>query len=89
VHLDNDGNLLIDARDTWTVYKVNRTTGAIMWRLGGKNSSFAVQAAPGQQLDNAGEIFSRQHDPEAWAAARTPFSTTTRPAHPTLGTAAA
>jgi hypothetical protein len=25
VHLDTDGNLLIDARDTWTTYKVNRT----------------------------------------------------------------
>ena len=24
VHLDTDGNLLIDARDTWTTYKVNR-----------------------------------------------------------------
>ena len=24
VHLDSDGNLLIDARDTWTTYKVNR-----------------------------------------------------------------
>ena len=27
VHLDTDGNLLIDARDTWTTYKVNRFTG--------------------------------------------------------------
>jgi hypothetical protein len=29
VHLDSDGNLLIDARDTWTTYKVNRSTGDI------------------------------------------------------------
>ena len=28
VHLDTDGNLLIDARDTWTTYKVNRHSGA-------------------------------------------------------------
>jgi arylsulfotransferase ASST len=27
VHVDADGSLLVDARDTWTVYKVNRTTG--------------------------------------------------------------
>jgi hypothetical protein len=65
IHLDTDGNLLIDARDTWTTYKVNRYSGNIIWQLGGKDSSFALQAAPGQTLDNADEIFSWQHDPEA------------------------
>jgi Arylsulfotransferase (ASST) len=65
IHLDTDGNLLIDARDTWTTYKVNRYSGNIIWQLGGKDSSFALQAAPGQTLDNANEIFSWQHDPEA------------------------
>jgi hypothetical protein len=63
VHLDSDGNLLIDARDTWTTYKVNRRTGAIIWRLGGKDSSFKLQAAPGQALNSAGDIFAWQHDP--------------------------
>ena len=65
VHLDTDGNLLIDARNTWTTYKVNRRTGDIVWRLGGKDSSFALQAAPGQVLDSAGELFAWQHDPQA------------------------
>jgi len=65
VHLDTDGNLLIDARDTWTTYKVNRLTGKIIWQLGGKNSSFSLEAAPGQVLDSANEIFAWQHDPEA------------------------
>ena len=65
VHLDTDGNLLIDARNTWTTYKVNRWTGNIIWRLGGKDSSFTPAAAPGQVLDSAGEIFAWQHDPEA------------------------
>jgi uncharacterized membrane protein YgcG len=64
VKLDTDGNLLIDARDTWTTYKVSLATGNIIWQLGGKDSSFALQAAPGQTLDSAGEIFSWQHDPE-------------------------
>jgi len=36
-----------------------------MWELGGKQSSFKLQAAPGQTLDQDGEIFSWQHDPEA------------------------
>jgi hypothetical protein len=64
VHLTRDRNLLIDARDTWTTYKVSRRTGHIIWQLGGKASSFALQAAPGQVLDSAGEIFAWQHDPE-------------------------
>jgi hypothetical protein len=65
VHLDGDGNLLIDARDTWTTYNVNRSTGDVLWQLGGKASSFTVKAAPGQSLDSAGEIFAWQHDPES------------------------
>jgi Arylsulfotransferase (ASST) len=65
VHIDTDGNLLIDARDTWTTYKVNRSTGRLIWQLGGKASSFALRAAPGQTLNDAGDIFAWQHDPEA------------------------
>jgi Arylsulfotransferase (ASST) len=65
VHLDAQGNLLIDARDTWATYDVNRFTGKINWILGGKDSTFTEQAAPGQTLDSAGEIFAWQHDPEA------------------------
>jgi hypothetical protein len=64
VHIASDGNLLIDARDTWTTYKVSRHAGSIIWRLGGKDSSFKVRAASGQVLDSAGELFAWQHDPE-------------------------
>ncbi|HEU0250177.1 MAG TPA: arylsulfotransferase family protein, partial [Solirubrobacteraceae bacterium] len=64
VKLDTDGNLLIDARDTWTTYKVDRRSGRILWQLGGKASSFKLQAAPGQSLNEAGDIFAWQHDPE-------------------------
>ena len=65
VHLDTDGNLLVSSRNTWTVYKVSRPTGKISWELGGKQSSFKLEAATGQVLDSAGEIFAWQHDPEA------------------------
>jgi hypothetical protein len=65
VHLDTDGNLLIDARDTWTTYKVARHSGNVIWQLGGKASSFTLQAAPGQKLNNAGQFFAWQHDPVA------------------------
>ncbi len=56
VKLDTDGNLLISSRHTWTVYKVNRTTGAIIWRLGGKKSDFTL---------GPGLPFAWQHDVEA------------------------
>jgi Arylsulfotransferase (ASST) len=68
VHLDVDGNLLVGSRHTWAVYKVNRHTGQLIWELGGKQSSFTLQAAPGQVLDSAGEIFAWQHDPEGLGA---------------------
>jgi len=38
----DDGGLLISSRHAWTVYRVDRTTGEIVWRLGGKKSDFAV-----------------------------------------------
>ena len=37
-----DGNLLISGRHTWGLYKLDRATGAVMWRLGGKRTQFAM-----------------------------------------------
>lgn len=53
VDLDNDGNLLVSAQETHTVYKIDRETGEVIWRLGGKNSDFEMEP-------NA--RFVRQHD---------------------------
>jgi hypothetical protein len=64
VHLAWNHTLLIDGRDTWTTYDVSLNTGNINWELGGKQSTFTEQAAPGQTLDSANEIFAWQHDPE-------------------------
>jgi len=36
----NDTNFIISARHTNQIYKVNRTTGAIMWRFGGSSDDF-------------------------------------------------
>ncbi len=46
VDLDGDGNLLISSRSMQTVYKLDRT-GAILWRLGGKRSDFAIGPGAG------------------------------------------
>jgi hypothetical protein len=42
IGIDRDGSLIVSARNTSTVYKVDHRTGRIMWRLGGKRSSFKM-----------------------------------------------
>jgi Arylsulfotransferase (ASST) len=37
-----DGNLIVSARETWAVYKLDRRTGEILWRLGGKRDDFKL-----------------------------------------------
>jgi hypothetical protein len=56
VALDTDGDFLVSARHTNTVYKVDRRTGAIEWRLGGRKSDFRF---------TGGVPFTWQHDAEA------------------------
>ncbi|GLY04961.1 hypothetical protein Acsp01_53400 [Actinoplanes sp. NBRC 101535] len=53
VSLDADGNLLFSARHTWGLYKVDRASGEVLWRLGGKKSDFQVDER---------SSFSWQHD---------------------------
>jgi hypothetical protein len=48
-----DGNLLISGRNTSTCYKINRRSGQVMWRLGGKHSDFPL---------DSGTRFHYQHD---------------------------
>ena len=51
---DTDGNLLVSARSTHTIYKISRRDGSVIWRLGGKKNDFEL--GPGVK-------FSWQHDP--------------------------
>src|SRR5262249_37710708 len=34
-----DANLIISARNTWAVYKIDRASGQVLWTLGGKASN--------------------------------------------------
>jgi hypothetical protein len=56
IDVDLDGNLLVSARNTWGVYKLDRKTGAVIWRLGSKATDFEL--GPGVQ-------FMYQHDARA------------------------
>ena len=64
VKVDTNGDFLVDSRNAWTTYEVDPRSGNIVWQLGGKASSFTIKAAPGQSLNDAGDVFAWQHDPE-------------------------
>jgi outer membrane protein assembly factor BamB len=58
IHLNSideepNGNLLISGRNTHAVYELNRRTGKVLWRLGGKKSDYRL--GPGVK-------FAWQHD---------------------------
>jgi hypothetical protein len=38
-----DNNLIISSRNTWTVYKVHRPSGRVIWRMNGKMSDFTME----------------------------------------------
>lgn len=40
--LDNDGNILLTSRHLSEVTKINRTTGDVIWRLGGAGNQFTL-----------------------------------------------
>ena len=42
IDVDLDGNLLVSARNTSAVYKLDRKTGNVLWRLGGRSSDFKL-----------------------------------------------
>jgi outer membrane protein assembly factor BamB len=50
---DRDGTLIVSARNTSAVYKIDRQTGRVIWRLGGKRSDFVM---------GPGTTFALQHD---------------------------
>jgi hypothetical protein len=53
IDVDHDDNLLVSSRNTFTVYKIDRNSGEVMWRLGGKNSDFDM---------GPGTLTNYQHD---------------------------
>jgi hypothetical protein len=54
VEVDNDGNIILSTRNFNEITKINRQTGEIIWRLGGKKNQF--------QFINDTRGFGRQHD---------------------------
>jgi hypothetical protein len=42
IDVDSDNNLLVSSRTTFAVYKVDRQSGHVIWKLGGKESDFEM-----------------------------------------------
>lgn len=42
IDLDENGDFLLSARNTWGVYKVDRASAKLVWRLGGTKSTFQL-----------------------------------------------
>jgi len=53
VELEPNGDLLVSARNTHAIYEIDRKTGKVLWRLGGRRSDFRM---------GAGTNFAWQHD---------------------------
>ena len=53
IAVDADDNLLVSSRNTHTIYKLDRSSGQIIWRLGGRSSDFAL---------DRDAVFAWQHD---------------------------
>jgi hypothetical protein len=67
------GKILVTGRNTWGVYRLNRYTGRVKWRLGGKRSSFRM---------GRGSRFVYQHDARVMrSGAITLFDNGASPAH--------
>ena len=62
IDVKHDGDLLIDARNTWAAYDVDARTGQVRWRLGGRRSSFKMGPGTGTAYQHdAREQPERQH----------------------------
>ncbi len=78
INVDRDGSLLVSARNTWTVYDLDRRSGQIVWRLGGRQSSFsgapqtrtAWQHDPRELPDGSISIFDNGSSPNVHGQSR-------------------
>lgn len=78
VDVEQNGDLLVDSRNTWAAYDVDPKTGQVRWELGGKRSSFKL--GPGastawqhdavQQPDGAITFFDNGASPQVHPQSR-------------------
>ena len=78
IDVEQDGDLLIDSRNTWAAYDVDPATGQVRWQLGGRHSSFKMGPGTGtawqhdalQQPDGAITFFDNGAFPQKHSQSR-------------------
>jgi hypothetical protein len=78
IDVEQDGDLLVDARNTWAAYDVDPSTGQVRWELGGRHSSFKMGPGTGtawqhdalQQPDGAITFFDNGAFPQEHSQSR-------------------
>jgi len=63
IKADEEGNILISSRNLHEVTKIDRSTGNVIWRMGGKNNQFTF-------IDDPQNGFTDQHD-ATWTSPNT------------------
>ena len=54
----SDGNTLISARNTWSMYELNTTTGQVFARIGGKQSNFKLGSGAATAFQHDASVLS-------------------------------
>ena len=62
IDVEQDGDLLVDSRNTWAAYDVDPKTGQVRWELGGKHSSFKLGAGAATGVAARREPAARRRD---------------------------
>jgi hypothetical protein len=78
IDVEQDGDLLVDARNTWAAYDVDPASGQVRWQLGGRESSFKMGTGTGtawqhdalQQPDGAITFFDNGAFPQRHSQSR-------------------
>jgi hypothetical protein len=73
-----DGDLLVSSRNTWATYELDRHSGSVLWRIGGRRPSFRMGAGTGTayqhdarwQPDHTITIFDNGATPKAHSQSR-------------------
>jgi len=73
-----DGNLLVSSRNTWAGYDVSRSTGGVLWTLGGRYPTFKMTSGTGTawqhdmrwQPDGSISVFDNGASPPAHSQSR-------------------
>ncbi len=55
-----DGDFIVSGRHTWTIYKISKADGSILWRMNGKKSDFTM--GPGASYLWQHHVRSHAHD---------------------------